>query len=142
MIRRVAVAVCALAFIGCSADSSTIDAHSSEPPTSTTTTTTTAPTTTTVALSPAGSPQEAATAFVNAWHAGDRAAALAIALPEAVDAVFNAGDPGSLQNRGCNRPPGDSPVLCVYKTNIGELQVRAQPRPDGWIVDQAIVSPA
>jgi hypothetical protein len=142
MIRRVAVAVCALAFIGCSADSSTIDDHSSEPPTSTTTTATTAPTTTTVALSPAGSPQEAATAFVNAWHAGDRAAALAIALREAVDAVFNAGDPGSLQNRGCNHPPGDSPVLCVYKTNIGELQVRAQPRPDGWIVDQAIVSPA
>jgi hypothetical protein len=140
MIRRVAVAVCAVAFIGCSADSSTAVDHSSAPPT--TTTTTTAPTTTTVALSPAGSPQEAATAFVNAWHAGDRAAALAIALPEAVDAVFNAGDPGSLQNRGCNRPPGDSPVLCVYKTNIGELQVRAQPRPDGWIVDQAIVSPA
>jgi len=143
MIRRVAVTVCALAFIGCSSDSPTAIDHSSEPPTTTTTSTaTTAPTTTTVALAPAGSPQEAATAFVNAWHAGDRAAALAIALPEAVDAVFNAGDPGSLQNRGCNHPPGDSPVLCVYKTNIGELQVRAQPRPDGWIVDQAIVSAA
>jgi hypothetical protein len=106
------------------------------------TTTTTAPTTTTIALAPAGSAQEAATTFVNAWHAGDRAGALAIALPEAVDAVFTAGDPGSLQNRGCNRPPADSPVLCVYKTNLGELQLRTQPRPDGWIVDQAILSPA
>ncbi|MEY2453265.1 MAG: hypothetical protein QOD92_2839 [Acidimicrobiaceae bacterium] len=80
--------------------------------------------------------------FVTAWRNGDRAAALTIALPAAVDAVFNAGEPGSPQNRGCNRPPPDSPVLCVYKTAIGELQVRAQPQPDGWIVDQAIVSPA
>jgi hypothetical protein len=93
-------------------------------------------------LSPAGSPQEAATAFVNAWRAGDRDAALAIALPSAVDSVFTAGEPGSLQNRGCNRPPADTPVLCVYRTNVGELQVRAQPRPDGWIVDQAIISAA
>ena len=96
----------------------------------------------TAPLSPAGSPQEAATAFVNAWHAGDRAAALAIALPAAVDAVFTAGEPGSLQNRGCNRPPPDTPVLCVYRTDVGELQVRTQPRPDGWIVDQAILSAA
>jgi hypothetical protein len=68
---------------------------------------------------------------------------MVIALPSAVDAVFNAGEPGSLQNRGCNQPPlEDSPVLCVYKTSIGELQVRAQPRPDGWIIDQAILSAA
>lgn len=141
MIRRAAVVVCAVAFIGCSSDSTPrSDGSFSSAPT---TTTTTAPTTTTtIPLSPAGSPQEAATAFVNAWHDGDRAAALAIALPEAVDAVFTAGDPGSLQNRGCNRPPADSPVLCVYKTTLGELQVRVQPRPDGWIVDQAILSAA
>jgi hypothetical protein len=56
--------------------------------------------------------------------------------------VFAAGEPGSPQNRGCNHPPADTPVLCVYRTAVGELQVRAQPRPDGWIVDQAIVSAA
>ena len=141
MIRRAAVVVVVgvTIIVACSSDSTTIVDRSSDPPT--TTTTTTAPTTTTVALSPAGSPQEAATTFVNAWHAGDRDTALTIALPAAVDAVFTAGDPGSLQNRGCNHPV-DGPVLCVYKTNVGELQVRAQPRPDGWIIDQAIVSPA
>jgi hypothetical protein len=140
MIRRAAVMVCAVAFIGCSSDSTArSDGSSSSAPT----TTTTAPTTTTtVLMSPADSPQEAATAFVNAWHAGDRAAALAIAVPKAVDAVFAAGEPGALQNRGCNRPPANTPVLCVYKTDIGELQVQVQPGPDGWIVDQAILSAA
>ena len=141
MIRRAALAVCAVAFIGCSSDSAPRAGGSSSSSPTTTTTTTTAPTTT-IPLSPAGSPQEAATAFVNAWHAGDREAALAIATPSAVDSVFTAGDPGSLQNRGCNHPPADTPVLCVYKTNVGELQVRTQPLTDGWIVDQAIVSPA
>ena len=45
------------------------------------------------------------------------------------------------ENRGCNTPPVPGPVLCVYRTAAGELQVRVQPRPDGWYVDQAIVSP-
>jgi hypothetical protein len=141
MIRRAAVVVCALAFIGCSSDTSPrVDGSSSSAPT---TTTTTAPTTTTtVPLSPAGSPQEAATTFVNAWRSGDREAALTIALAAAVDSVFAAGEPGFLEQRGCNRPPVDSPVLCVYRTAVGELQVRTQPREDGWFVDQAIVSPA
>jgi len=142
MIRRAAVTVCALALIGCSTDASPRSDGSSSSAAPTTTTTTAPTTTTTLPLSPAGSPQEAASAFVNAWHAGDRDAALTIALPEAVDAVFTAGEPGSLENRGCNHPPADTPVLCVYKTNIGELQLRVQPRADGWIVDQAIVSPA
>lgn len=140
MIRRAAVVLCAAALIGCSSDSTPTADHASTPPT--TSTTTTAPTTTsTVPLSPAASPQEAATTFVNAWRAGDRATALTIALPAAVDSVFNAGEPGSPQNRGCNRP-ADGPVLCVYKTAVGELQIRLQPQSDGWIVDQAIVSPA
>jgi hypothetical protein len=132
--------VCVLTLIGCGTDSSPTAKQSSAPPT--TTTTTTAPTTTsTIPLSPAASPQEAASTFVNAWRSGDVEAALAIALPTAVDSVFNAGDPGSLENRGCNHPP-DGAVLCVYKTGIGELQVRVQPQPDGWIVDQAILSAA
>jgi hypothetical protein len=139
MIRCAAVIACAVAFIGCSSDSTPrSNSSSASAPTSTT-----APTTsTTLPLLPAGSPQEAAARFVTAWHAGDHAAALAIALPVAVESVFAAGDPGPLENRGCNSPPVDSPVLCVYKTQLGELQVRTQPRPDGWIVDQAILSAA
>jgi len=121
--------------------------RSSSAPTTTstaasTTTTTTAPTTTTSAVTPVGSPQEAATDFVTAWRNGDRAAAATIAVPSAVDAVFAAGDPGSIQNRGCNSPPDGSPVLCVYRTGPGELQVRVAPSVVGWYVDQAIVSPA
>jgi hypothetical protein len=139
MIRRAAVVTCAVALLGCSADSAPTAASSSS---SALTTTTTAPstTTTTVPLAAAGSPQEAATTFVTAWRNGDRETALTIAVPAAVDAVFSAGEPGSLENRGCNRPPADSPVLCVYRTAVGELQVRAQPQPNGWIIDQAKVS--
>jgi hypothetical protein len=142
MLRRGVVIVCALACIGCSSDTSPHPSGSSRSAPTTTTTTAPTTTTTTVLLTPAASPQEATTAFVNAWRAGDRDAALAIALPTAVDAVFSAGAPGSLQNRGCNRPPADTPVLCVYKTDVGELQLRAQPGTDGWIVDQAILSAA
>jgi hypothetical protein len=65
---------------------------------------------------------------------------MTIALSSAVDSAFDAGEPGSLENRGCNHPPVEGPVYCVYKTAVGEVQVRAQPVPDGWIVDQAIVS--
>ncbi len=90
---------------------------------------------------PAGSAADAAAALVKAWRNNDQAAALAIATPDAVQAVFNAGKPGSVENRGCNSPPV-GPVLCVYRTAAGELQIRVQPPPGGWYVDQAIVSPA
>jgi hypothetical protein len=80
--------------------------------------------------------------FLNAWRKGDPAAASAIAAPAAVLAVFGAGKPGRVEDRGCNTPPVPGPVLCVYRTAAGELQVRVQPRAGGWFVDQAIVSPA
>ena len=108
---------------------------------STTTTTTTAPTTSTVPLAPAPSPSEAATTFVNAWRQGDQQLAATVAVQAAVDAVFAAGEPGSVQSRGCNEPP-QPPVLCVYKTDVGEVQLRIRPERDGWIVDQARVSAA
>ena len=84
----------------------------------------------------------AAGTFVNCWRNGDQAAGAAIAVPAAVQTVFAAGEPGQVEDRGCNTPPVHGPVLCVYRTAAGELQVRVQPRPDGWFVDQAIVSPA
>jgi hypothetical protein len=80
--------------------------------------------------------------LVDAWRDDDQVAALAIAVPAAVLAVFAAGAPGRVDDRGCNTPPLNGPVLCVYRTGAGELQVRVQPRPDGWFIDQAIVSPA
>ena len=141
-----AVAVTALLLIGCGSDRAApptvaSSAHATTVVTTSTTTTTTAPTTSTLPRTPAPSPSEAATTFVNAWRNGDRPAAAAVALPAAVDAVFAAGEPGSVQNRGCNQPP-QPPVLCVYKTDPGELQLRIRPEGDGWIVDQARVSPA
>ena len=135
------VAVCAL--VACSSDSTPkASASSSSAATTTTSTATTAPPPTTNPIVPADSAQNAVTAFVNAWRNGDQAAAAAIAVPAAVQAVFAAGEPGRVENRGCNSPPVNGPVLCVYRTAAGELQVRAQPRPDGWFVDQAIVSTA
>lgn len=144
MIRRAAVMMGVLVLFGCSSDPSTLADHSSAPPTSPTTTTTTTTTVpVTVPISPAASPTEAATRFTSAWRDGNQLAALTIALPSAVESAFGAGAPGFTENRGCNRPPPDSPVLCVYRTAVGELQVRVQPQPDGgWVVDQAIVSPA
>lgn len=109
---------------------------------STSTSTTIATTTTALPSAPASSPEEAASAFMSAWRAGDRDMALTVAVPAAVDSVFAAGEPGSVQNRGCNSPPS-GPVLCVYRTTPGEVQVRVQPTADGaWYVDQARVTPA
>jgi hypothetical protein len=105
----------------------------------TSTTTTLVATTTTLPLHPAGSPIDATRALLAAWKAGDRAAASAVATPPAVESLF-AADPGSVQDRGCNQPPPDTPVLCVYRTGAGELQLRASPVPGGWVVDQVLLS--
>jgi hypothetical protein len=127
---------------GCSSETSpSVAAASAATTASTTTTTTTAPTTTSDPIVPAASPTDAATAFVNAWRNGDQGAASMIAAPTAVQTVFGAGAPGHVEDRGCNSPPPGSPVLCVYRTDPGELQVRLQPRADGWFVDQVVLSP-
>src|SRR5262245_39424892 len=141
VLSLVAPLVALSALAACSNDSSPTATASSSAATTTTTTTTAPTTTTTDPIVPAGSASEAAAAFVSAWRNGDQGAAAAIAVPAAVQAVFAAGAPGRVENRGCNTPPVPGPVLCVYRTAAGELQVRVQPRPDGWYVDQAIVSP-
>jgi len=143
MSRVVAVVAVALAVAACSSDGyggSTAQATTTTVST-TTTTATTVPVT--VPRTPAESPQAAATTFVNAWKAGNPLLAATVAVPEAVDAAFGAEQPKSLENRGCNSPPPDSPVLCVYRTSSSnELQLRISPEAGGWIVEQAIVSPA
>jgi hypothetical protein len=141
----IAPGVALLALVACSKDSSptAAPASSSEPATTASTTTTTIATTTTAdPIVPAATAPDAAQKFLSAWRNGDQAAASAIAAPAAVMAVFGAGKPGRVEDRGCNTPPVKGPVLCVYRTAVGELQVRVQPRDDGWFVDQAIVSPA
>lgn len=146
---RAAVVIGVLLLIACSSDSEspTVAAPSSQSAaastTTTSTTTTIATTTTVIPPAPASSPEEAASTFMSAWRAGDRDTALTVAVPAAVDAVFAAGEPGSVQNRGCNSPPV-GPVLCVYRTDPGEVQVRVQPTADGngWYVDQARVTEA
>ena len=141
MIRCVAATIGLVVLVGCSSDASTIADRSSGPPTSASTTTTSTTVPATVPISPAASPEEAATRFADAWRGDNQLAALTIALPAAVQSAFAAGAPGFTENRGCNHP-AQGPVLCVYRTAVGELQVRIQPGPDGWVVDQAIVSPA
>src|SRR3954451_14375745 len=150
MYRAVAVGTCAFVLLaGCSSDSGPSPTAASQSSAAAYTTTTTASATTTTAtappatvpLSPAASPEEAAAAFMSAWRQGNALLAATIAVQPAVDAVFGAGEPGSVQARGCNSPP-QPPVLCVYRTDPGEVQLRIRPEGDGWIVDQARVTPA
>ena len=152
MYRAAAVASALLLLVSCSSDNTPPSAtasssHSAATTSTTATTTATTPTTAatttaaTVPFSPAASPSEAASTFMSAWREGNQLLAMTIAVPAAVDAVFSAGEPGSIQNRGCNEPP-QPPVLCVYRTDPGEVQLRIRPEGDGWIIDQARVSPA
>jgi hypothetical protein len=111
------------------------------------TTTTTAPvttttivppsTTTTVPLQPQATPGAAATRLIDAWHAGDRATAAAVASPAAVEVVFGI-PPGTMQARGCNQS-GTSPSYCVYRTSVGELQLKLTNDGPGWLVADAIL---
>lgn len=139
MLRRAAVVVGACVLLACSGDDgpSTVVSSSGTPASVTSTTSTT---TVTVPLAPASSPQQAASQFVDAWRGGNSLLASTVAVPDAVNAVFAAGEPGRLEARGCNSPPPDSPVLCAYRTGVGELQLRIRPEGDGWIVEQAILS--
>jgi hypothetical protein len=107
--------------------------------TSSTSTTTPPPPTTVLPAQPADFPTDAARRAIAAWRSGDRDAALSIAVQAAVDVLF-AADPGVIEDRGCNQPPPDTPVLCVYRTGAGELQLRMVPVPGGWIVEQALLT--
>jgi hypothetical protein len=129
----------------CSSSSGTASGGSNQSsaaaPTTTSTTVTTTPTTAAVPTQPQSTPAAAAAAFVQAWLDGDQAAASAVALAPAVQSAFAAGVPASVQNRGCSSPDFD-PASCVYRTDLGEAQVRATKQGDGWIIDQVKVSPA
>jgi hypothetical protein len=102
-----------------------------------TTTTVPPPTTTTVPPQPQATPGAAATRLIDAWHAGDRVTAAVVASPAAVDVVFGI-PPGTMQARGCNQS-GVSPSYCVYRTSVGELQLKLTNDGPGWLVADAIL---
>ena len=108
-------------------------------------TTTTAPTVATTAtpltLVAQADPLAAASALIDAWKAGDEATAATVAAPSAVRVLFDAGTPHSVESRGCSDPKYD-PAQCVYRTDLGEVQVRTTMQGDGWVVDQARITPA
>jgi hypothetical protein len=93
---------------------------------------------------PAGSAQDAVNAFINAWRSGDELSARSIATPQMVDTLFAVAAPRALQSRGCNRPPADAPVRCVYRSDASdEIVVQATPAyGGGWFVDLVTVTPA
>lgn len=131
-VRRIAAAVvlgaCGVAVLAVAlgAGSSSAGPASARQTTTTTappTTTTTAPTTTTtvpptttttqaVPSAPRASADQAATAFVQAWAAGNQAQALTVATPAAVTTMFaNHYQAGFAIDRGCNLA---SPATCAF----------------------------
>ncbi|MGI8664173.1 MAG: hypothetical protein ACR2LQ_13340 [Acidimicrobiales bacterium] len=105
-------------------------------------TATTAPATTLAPpLQPRADPSAAAAALLDAWKAADERGAATIAEPAAVQALFAAGTPATVEARGCSDAKYD-PAQCVFRTDVGEVQVRTTMQGGGWVVDQARVSPA
>ena len=104
------------------------------------TSTTVAPTTTLPPQTPLPSGQEAVDALLDRWRAGDRAGALLVASPSAVDALF-AIVPEPASARGCNQGNVNVSISCVFRLSVGELQVRAAPTADGtgFLVDFVIL---
>ena len=76
---------------------------------------------------------------MQAWRDNDQATAATLAVSAAVTAAFAVGVPTTVQDRGC-MSGGFDPTSCVFRTDLGEVQVRTTKSGDGWIVDQVIVS--
>jgi hypothetical protein len=114
----------------------------------TTTTVKSSPPTVTTTAPPAstgrGSPQDAAQALYDAWKAGDRNAALAVAEPGAVDGIWKTA-PGdySLYNKcdtaefGKDTGLGSSTSGCLFRGNSGTIQFSMEQRGDQWVVVEA-----
>jgi hypothetical protein len=96
-------------------------------------TTTVAPATTTEALVPQRTPDIAARSLFDAWSKGDRAAALHVATPAAVAALF-ARPVASYSDRGCQDPISDR-ALCAFGVGDGLAQVGTVSLAGGWVVE-------
>jgi hypothetical protein len=134
----------------CSGASGGTDSRSTAPPSTSVTVpaTTTTPATlvtpatgppTTVALIPQETPDLAATALFTAWNAGDRHAALVVAIPSAVDALF-AVPPAAFSDRGCQTPIS-AIASCAF--GIGNeaaiAQIHTVSLDGGWVVQSVSV---
>lgn len=78
------------------------------------------------------SPTEAAGALFAAWRAQDRAAALKVAVPAAVDALFSV-PPGPVQDRSCQTGTR-TPIDCFYRYGDRGISLRAEREGAGWFV--------
>jgi len=138
-----AVPVVLVAAAGCALVRSGSPSPASSAPS---TTTTLAPTTTTtIPASPQPTAEAAADDLVGDWAAGNRAAALTVATPAAVTAMFaTAYPPGEAVSRGCSTafapftctfgpPGGGDPNLPLYS-----LTLLTAPG-GGWYVSAAVV---
>lgn len=106
---------------------------------STTTTSTLPPTTLYQPSAPQPSQDDAGTHLVDAWMAGDRAAALTDATPAAVAALFAQPFPsGGIQARGCSNAVA-GPSSCVYRIyDSGNLvDLSAMMVTGGWMISAA-----
>ena len=106
-----------------------------------TTTTALSKTTTTVSIPAALQPNAdaAATALVSSWSTGNRAAALSVATPAAVDALFAVPYPsGQAQDRGCST--AFLPIVCTFgppggaNPNDPIYEIYVSQTPGGWYV--------
>ena len=108
--------------------------------TSSTSSTTAAPaTTTTEALTPQATPDAAAKTLLDAWRRGDRVAALHVATPAAVDALF-ATPPQTYSDRGCQDPSSGNSA-CAFGIGNGLAQLQTSSLAGGWIVQSVTVNP-
>jgi len=106
-----------------------------------TTTTAVPKTTSTVAIPTALQPNAdtAANALVSSWSTGNRAAALSVATPAAVDALFAVPYPsGQAQDRGCST--AFLPIVCTFgppggaNPNDPIYEIYVLQAPGGWYV--------
>jgi hypothetical protein len=121
----------------------TVSGTTSTSTASSTTTTTSPPVTTTTAPAiPTGlqsSADNAASALVSAWAAGNQARALSVATAQAVNTLFAVKYPGGLAiSRGCSS--SFSPIVCTYgppgggPTNAPIYQIYSVQVSGGWYV--------
>ena len=114
---------------GKSTPSATTNPPSPSPSTATQTTTTT----TQVSQIPQASPDAAAVAVLNAWRAGDRAAAARVATPTAIATLF-AQPPQGFSSRGCQDPLAGRSA-CSFGIGGGLVDVNTVTLAGGWLVD-------
>ena len=107
--------------------------------TSTSSTTAAPATTTTEALTPQATPDAAAKTLLDAWRRGDRVAALHVATPAAVDALF-ASPPQTYSDRGCQDPSSGNSA-CAFGVGNGLAQLQTASLAGGWIVQSVTVNP-